>query len=39
MDHTIKEGLSGQILIWLMKGKTIVYQGQTTLAGIEIMKK
>jgi hypothetical protein len=22
-----------------MKGKTIVYQGQTTLAGIEIMKK
>jgi hypothetical protein len=22
-----------------MKGKTIVYQGKTTLAGIEIMKK
>jgi hypothetical protein len=39
MDHTIKEGLSGQILIWLMKDKTIVYQGQTSLAGIEIMKK
>lgn len=39
MDHTIKEGLSGEVLIWLMKGKTIVYQGKTTLAGIEIMKK
>ena len=39
MDHTIKEGLSGKILIWLMKGKTILYQGQTTLAGIEINKK
>jgi hypothetical protein len=39
MDHTIKEGLSGEILIWLMRGKTILYQGKSTLAGIEIMKK
>ena len=39
MDHAIKEGLSGEILLWLMKGKTIVYQGKSTLAGIEIMKK
>lgn len=38
MDHTIKEGLSGTILVWLMKGKTILYQGQTSLAGVEIMK-
>jgi tocopherol cyclase len=39
MDQTIKEGLSGQVLLWLMKGKTVLYQGETTLAGIEIMKK
>jgi tocopherol cyclase len=38
MDQTIKEGLSGQILLWFMKGKVILYQGQTTMAGIEIMK-
>jgi hypothetical protein len=39
MDQTIKEGLSGQILIWFMKGKTILYQGQTSMAGIEIMRQ
>jgi tocopherol cyclase len=39
MDHAIKEGLSGQISIWLMKGKTVIYQGETNLSGIEIMKK
>jgi tocopherol cyclase len=39
MDHAIKEGLSGHIALWLMKGKTVLYQGETTLAGIEIMKK
>jgi len=39
MDHTIKEGLSGHVSVWLMKGKTVLYQGETNLAGIEIMKK
>jgi hypothetical protein len=38
MDHTIKEGLSGKITFWLMHKNIILYQGESGLAGIEIMK-
>lgn len=38
MIHTIKEGLSGVVKVRYMEGKTIVYEGVSSHAGIEIMK-
>lgn len=38
MDHVIKEGLSGTVAITLTRGKTVLFEGTSTTAGIEIMK-
>lgn len=38
MAHSIKEGLSGTVKITLHKGKTLIFEGIGTSAGIEIMK-
>lgn len=39
MDHTIKEGLSGEVKIKLFKKKVLIYDDTGYEAGIEIMKK
>lgn len=39
MDHTIKEGLSGEVKIQLYEGKKLIYEDTGIEAGIEIMKK
>ncbi|WP_025725491.1 tocopherol cyclase family protein [Acholeplasma granularum] len=39
MDHKIKEGLSGNVIIKLSKGENIIFHGKSLNAGIEIMKK
>ena len=39
MDHTIKEGLSGEVRIKLYDKKTLLYEDIGIEAGIEIMKK
>jgi tocopherol cyclase len=38
MKQAIKEGLSGAVSIMLKKGQKVLYQGESLLAGIEIMK-
>lgn len=38
MDHVIKEGLSGRVHIELKRGRTILFDGVSTSAGIEIMR-
>lgn len=39
MDHTIKEGLSGQVTVTLTYKDKVIYTGSSSNAGIEIMKK
>jgi hypothetical protein len=39
MDHTIKEGLSGQVEIKLYRKNVLIYEDTGKEAGIEIMKK
>jgi len=39
MDHTIKEGLSGQVTVTLKHKNKVIYHGSSNNAGIEIMKK